>query len=117
MSINSPLINMFWKKKEPENQEIVCKGCGAEITEENAVLDTKTGSFVCKDCQRVGYETDKMTNEGVESKDEKTEQQTIQTETTKEEKLNLTCPKCTFIISYPKSKGKPGSCGYCGERL
>jgi hypothetical protein len=116
---------MFWNKKEPDEPEIVCKGCGVGITEGNAVLDANTGSFVCKDCQRVGYETNKLTNSNEvkekisnDSNNNNNPQKIIKTESVaSEEKLSFSCKSCGFIINYSKEKGKPGSCGYCGERV
>ena len=110
---------MFWKKPE-EEKAITCKGCGIEISEGNAVLDVDTGSFVCKDCKRLGFEAKKMADENSEDGyDEiKAKAETPQDiEKQEDQRMSLKCRKCGYMIPYSKAKGKPGSCGYCGTRL
>ncbi|MBT4824004.1 hypothetical protein HN695_02925 [Candidatus Woesearchaeota archaeon] len=113
---------MFWKKEEIK-EDIICRGCGTAIIEGNAVLDTKTGSFVCKDCHNLGYETNKLAGTG-ENSDEEDNQEKEETnnevkekpkqETTREK---MKCKSCGFTFSFTKEKGHPSHCSYCGEKI
>ncbi|MFH1439279.1 MAG: hypothetical protein ABIG89_01855 [Candidatus Woesearchaeota archaeon] len=125
MGILRELKDIFVGKRKPvEDKLINCKGCGIEVSGNNAVLDVNTGSFVCKNCKNLGVEGKNMAEnhrgsdvEAYERESQKKEAENSQNNEKEDERLTHKCRKCSYLIPYTKSKGKPGSCGYCGARL
>lgn len=112
---------MFWKKakKTEEEEDIIkCKGCGAVIKEENAVVDISTGSFVCKDCKNMGFRSKPAQKDPELLKIEQEEKQMFHdTHANDLQKLTFKCKKCGYNIKYSDTKGLPETCGYCGVAL
>ena len=98
------------KTKEKDEKKIKCKGCGAFISESNAVLDVDSGAFICRDCKGIGAEMEKLGKGGIKSA---VKQQAGE----EDDRGKARCKRCGFVNTYSKSRGLPDSCGYCNRKF
>jgi DNA-directed RNA polymerase subunit RPC12/RpoP len=97
----------------PENQGVICRGCGRKVKVEDVKYDSLKKAYVCGSCQLKEHPSPMGKPKPAEStkpgifKDSKASD--------KEIIVKYTCPDCKYKFSRKKGK-EATACPYCGGK-